>query len=35
VKTGHLCAAELGGTTGSRLFWNEKPDADLIARHFS
>ena len=35
VKTGHLCAAELDGESGSRLFWNETPDADLIARHFS
>ncbi len=35
VKTGNLCGAQLAGTTGSRLFWNEKPDADLLARHFS
>jgi broad specificity phosphatase PhoE len=31
VKTGHVCAAELKGDRGQRLFWNEKPDADLIA----
>lgn len=34
VKTGHVCAAEIDGATGTRLFWNEKPDAKLIARHF-
>jgi len=35
VKTGNLCGADLEGTAGSRLFWNEKSDADLVARHFS
>lgn len=32
VKTGNCCAAEIDGTIGTRLFWNEKPDADLLGR---
>lgn len=34
VKTGHVCAADIGSGTGTRLFWNEKPDADLLRRTF-
>lgn len=32
VKTGHICAADIEGETGTRLFWNEKPDAGLLAQ---
>lgn len=32
VKTGNVCAVEFSGSTGERLFWNEKPNADLIGR---
>lgn len=35
VKTGHICAAEIDGGTGTRLFWNEKPDAALLKRTFA
>jgi broad specificity phosphatase PhoE len=35
VKTGHVCAADIDGGTGTRLFWNEKPDAALLARTFA
>jgi probable phosphoglycerate mutase len=34
VKTGHVCAADISGEDGTRLFWNEKPDADLLKRTF-
>ncbi|MBO6796137.1 histidine phosphatase family protein [Maricaulis sp.] len=30
VKTGNTCAVDISGDGGSRLFWNEKPNADLI-----
>jgi probable phosphoglycerate mutase len=30
VKTGNMCAVEISGNSGTRLFWNEKPDAVLI-----
>lgn len=32
VKTGNVCAVQFSGSTGERLFWNEKPNADLIGR---
>ena len=35
VKTGHICAAGIDGGTGTRLFWNEKPDAALLKRTFA
>ncbi|MBR9825191.1 MAG: histidine phosphatase family protein [Alphaproteobacteria bacterium] len=35
VKTGYCCAAEITGTSGARLFWNEKPDAALVAKTLS
>jgi len=35
VKTGHICAADIDDETGTRLFWNEKPDADLLKRVFA
>ncbi|WP_138511210.1 histidine phosphatase family protein [Maricaulis alexandrii] len=35
VKTGHICAARFDGEAGERLFWNEKPGADLLRRAFS
>ena len=34
VKTGHICAADIEGEAGARLFWNEKPDAGLLAQTF-
>ena len=34
VKTGHVCAADIDGETGRRLFWNEKPEAELLKRVF-
>jgi len=30
VKTGHMCIADMNGQSGTRLCWNEKPDADLL-----
>lgn len=30
VKTGNMCAVEISGNSGTRLFWNEKPSAGLI-----
>lgn len=30
VKTGNVCAVQFTGGEGRRLFWNQKPDADLI-----
>jgi broad specificity phosphatase PhoE len=35
VKTGNVCAVRLNGDRGQRLFWNEKPNADLIAQALS
>ena len=35
VKTGHICAVQFEGDAGERLFWNEKPGADLLRRAFS
>lgn len=35
VKTGHICAADIEGEAGTRLFWNERPDADLLKRTFA
>lgn len=32
VKTGHICAADIEGEAGTRLFWNEKPDAGLLTQ---
>lgn len=34
VKTGHICAADINGEAGTRLFWNEKPDAALLKQVF-
>jgi len=34
VKTGYTCAAEITGETGTRLFWNEAPDADGLKAVF-
>ncbi|MHA6287548.1 histidine phosphatase family protein [Maricaulis sp. CAU 1757] len=34
VKTGHVCGAEIKGRAGIRLFWNEKPEAELLAEAF-
>ena len=30
VKTGNTCAVDISGDSGTRLFWNEKPNAELI-----
>ncbi len=30
VNTGNMCAVDIEGGTGRRLFWNEKPDAQLL-----
>ena len=34
VKTGNVCAADITGDAGRRLFWNERPDAELLKRTF-
>jgi broad specificity phosphatase PhoE len=34
VKTGNMCVAEMDGDTGTRLAWNEKPDAELLRKIF-
>ena len=34
VKTGRICAADIEGESGTRLFWNEAPDAGLLGRAF-
>ena len=34
VKTGHVCAADVEQGTGKRLFWNEKPAAELLKQAF-
>lgn len=34
VKTGNLCAVEISGNSGTRLFWNEKPSADRLRSAF-
>jgi len=33
VKTGNMCLAEMDGQSGTRLCWNEKPDASLLSKH--
>lgn len=35
VKTGNMCAVDIEGETGTRLFWNQKPDADLLRSTFT
>jgi broad specificity phosphatase PhoE len=35
VKTGNMCVADMEGTSGTRLAWNEKPDVDLLRRIFN
>jgi broad specificity phosphatase PhoE len=32
VKTGNMCAVDMNGEDGTRLFWNEKPDAELLGK---
>lgn len=34
VKTGHVCAADIDASSGTRLFWNAAPDAALLTRVF-
>ena len=34
VKTGNMCAVEISGNSGTRLFWNEKPSADRLRSAF-
>ena len=35
VKTGRICAADIEGESGTRLFWNEAPDAERLGRVFA
>lgn len=35
VKTGHVCGADFDGESGTRICWNEAPNAAVIGRYFS
>ncbi|WP_291841934.1 histidine phosphatase family protein [Maricaulis sp.] len=35
VRTGHVCGARFDDGTGTRICWNEAPNASVIGRYFS